>query len=238
MKQQVASSLGVDTLTNRFISKTIPGVGAWGELDVLRGWKDDFLGDSLAPQYTTWVIGAGGSTTLLAAHGGVVRLRVDVALNDFQNLVLGDAADNYTTLDADEGWVMYWRAQIPSLADLQATAGGYLVGGASDHIYAGFRVDVSAANWILRCSDGAGTTNVDTGVAADTNYHWHGLSAYVNGDGNRQADYKLDNTLIGSTTGNVTANLLTPMLLNVNRVGGAKRNFDIDFWAVIPRNLA
>jgi len=200
----------------------------------LRGHRDDFLGRSLDVRYEQSIAG-GGSITLQALHGGVVRLRCGNLLNEYANLILGNAADAYTTLDADEGWVQIWRGQVPILTQLQATAGGYEFT-TGTHIYAGFRVDVSAVNWILRCT-GVGTTNVDTGVAADTQYHVHRLETYPI-TGGRRVDYYLDGAPIGScSTANVTGNLLSPVLLNVNRVGGAVRDWYVDFWDVIPMNL-
>ncbi len=201
----------------------------------LRGWHDDFWGDQLKDEYELWTGGAASTVQLQWAANGVVRLRCDLNLGNWANLVLGDSADNFLSLDITEGWIMLWRAQIPILNQLQALGGG-LEATTNHKIVAGFRA-TTGANWIISCTDAGGTTDLNTGVAADTDWHWHALKVYRK-DGVDRVEYSLDGTLIGTNLNSVPVNRLTPMLLCGNVVGGNRRNHDIDSWDVIPLNLA
>jgi len=238
MRQQKADRSGVDTLRNHFIGKLIPGVGRWGELDVLRGWKDDFLGDSLHEQYTTQLVGGAVNLPATAGgdHGGIIGFRTNAGANNFARLWLGDAANSYASLDADEGWLMFVRMKVNV-----SIAGNFHVALGARNV-AGTRVArcgihswVIANNWSIEGTDGLGTTRTDTLVAFDTDWHWHVLDVYPI-IGARQIDYWLDGSLIGSHATNVPTDILTPYI-SVYNIDAAARSIDVDVWAVIPRNL-
>jgi len=84
---------------------------------------------------------------------------------------------------------------------------------------------------------GGGAVNaVDSGVAADTDPHVHRLIAYPI-TGGRQVDYFLDGAQIASTTVNVPTAVLTP-LARCYAAAVAARALGLDYWGVIPMNLA
>lgn len=228
----------LEAASNHFLRRVNPIVGApLGEIDLLRGHRDDFFGDLLRDEYTPQTVGGGSLVTLQdAAHGGWVRLTADTADGNSAALYLGSAAGGFDSLDADDGWVMFWRMRANQLTNIQATAGVYSVGG-NDFLYAGFRSDISAANWMIRCVAGGVATNIDTGVAADTGWHWHTLFVRAI-TGGRQVDYWVDGAPIGTNTVNVSGVIMEPVLFCVNRGGAAPaRTADFDMWRPTPRNL-
>ncbi|HUV65518.1 MAG TPA: hypothetical protein VMW24_16595 [Sedimentisphaerales bacterium] len=238
MRQQIASRQAVDRLKNHFISKQIPGVGTWGEIDALRGWKDDFFGDVLKDQYTAVSNGAGSGGALQNnAHGGVYRLTAGAGAGFYHYLWLGDAADGFATLDADLGWVMMGRFSISHTTSIAGDFGA--IDSASNNvILAGMNTTAVANNWLLQTRTGGGVVNsVDSGVAADTNPHWHVLDVKPITGGLRQVDYFLDGAQIATTAVSVPIVVLTP-IVRCYAVAAAARNNDLDFWGVIPRNLA
>jgi len=210
--------------------------------DTTRGRNDDFFGKALAPdQYTPVSNGAGsGGTLAYATHGlprGVYRLTAGAGVGFYHLLWLGDAANTYPTLDADDGWVMTARMSI------SATTSMFGMVGARDAAYSnaidcGLKTDSIADNWIIRTRTAAGAINiVDSGVAADTNPHSHALRVYPIAGGLRQVDYSLDQLVIATTTVAVPTAALTPYIIGY-AIAAASRYVDLDHWAIMPTNLA
>jgi len=107
-----------------------------------------------------------------------------------------------------------------------------------DTIMAGFASPDVANNWRLVTRTAAGPVNiVDSGIAADTDPHVHRLVTYPITGGLRQADYFLDGALIATTSVSVPITVITP-IVRAYAIAVAARYVDLDFWAVIPRNLA
>ena len=90
----------------------------------LRGWRDDFLGDSLHEQYTPVSAGAGSSGALQDnAHGGIYRLTSGPAAGRYHYLWLGNAVDGFDTLDADYGWVQIVRMAVSATTNFSGIFG-------------------------------------------------------------------------------------------------------------------
>lgn len=235
MKRPIVSKDSLDLQSNHFLRRRsgYPIGASLGELDYLRGWKDDFLGDALHEQYTIQTVG--GAVALQNQVGGVVRMIANVAggPGNYARLWLGDAADGYATLDVDEGWIQMGRLQISDTTTIQANMGARDAAG-NNLIDVGYD-SVVGANWILRTRTGGGAINtVDSGQAADTDYHWFVLPVSLV-SAVRTADFYLDGSLVASTTTSVPAIALTPVLTAVQT--GGNRALRADVWNVIPRNL-
>jgi len=221
---------------NRFLSRFIPMLGiSLSEMDYLRGWKDDFFGDALFTGYFG-ALNLGGGAALQSIHGGVERLSAAAAAGSYFRLWIGNPAGiGADTLDADEGWVMLVRMRISSTTNIYARVGAR--DNAGNNV-----VDVGAnigggANWYLTTRvGGAAYQYADSGVASDTDWHWHVIDVKPITGGNRQADYFLDGTFRASST-NVAAVNLTPLAF-CQAAAVAAKDLDLDFWGVIPRNLA
>lgn len=238
MKRPIVSKKSLDLQSNHFLRRN-PGypLGAsFGELDYLRGWEDDFFGRAVHPQYLVEIVGAGSTVTFLTPfHGGALRLTSGPAAGRYARLWLGDGADGYATLDADYGWVQITRMAISHTTNLAINFGAMNSTG-NDYIFAGINTTVVAANWSLLTRTGGGAlNNVDSGVAADTDWHWHVLDVFPI-TGGRQVDYYIDGSLIATTTVSVPIIVLTPIVYCYS-AAAAIRNVDLDYWAVIPRNL-
>jgi len=241
MRVQKADRSAVDTLRNHFIGKLIPGVGTWGELDVARGFKDDFLGRVISGYYLAVSNGAGsGGTLAYATHGqpnGVYRLTAGAGAGFYHYLWFGDGADTYPCLDGDVGWAMMALMQLSATTNFAGDLGANDAA-SNNVIRAGLNTTAVAANWSIVTRTGGGAVNsVDTGVTADVLAHWHKLEVFPIGGGLRQVDYFLDATKIASTTTSVPTAALTP-LVRAYAVAGASRFINLDAWLTIPRDLA
>ena len=220
--------------SDHFLRRVNPLIGCpLGELDYLRGHKDDFFGDFIRDEYDQQVNGVGSFIVLLdAVHGGQINLTSGPGNARYAELWLGNRAGNYDTLGADEGWIQIARLKVNVIAagnfDTSMRSGN---AAGTRQIFVGINTWLSAANWVIHCVDFAGNSTTDTGVAFDTDWHWH--TAEVSSD---QVNYYLDGALIGTHTTNVPADILTPCLISYSG-GAVARNVNVDFWAVIPRNL-
>lgn len=202
---------------------------------VLRGWRDDFLGHVLRDQYTTETVGGGACTLQDDRHGGQVRFRAGATANDYHRLWLGDAADAYATLDADEGWVQISRSKLVDVVDVRAWMGATDFA-ENDAIRCGMSSAVGP-NWLLETRTGGGAWNiVDSGVAADTDWHVHRLEANPTLAG-RQVDYYLDGARIATTIVSVPTIWITPVL-QCQTLANDFTVLWVDYWDVIPQNLA
>lgn len=205
----------------------------------LRGWRDDFLGDALHEQYTTEIFGVNSivATLWIDAHGGWANLQSGDGAGRYSYLWLGDAADGYATLDADEGWTQIVRMKISHTTSIAGDFGA-VDSAFNNIILVGMNTTAVAANWYLETRTGGGAlNNIDSGVAADTDWHVHRFDVYpVPVTGVRQVDYFLDGARIATTTVSVPTIVLTP-IVRCYSTAAALRNIDVDFWAVIPKNL-
>jgi len=232
MRQQKADRSGVDTLRNHFIGKLIPGVGTWGELDVLRGWKDDFLGDQLMDQYSQDL--AGGTITFPGtaggAHGGDVRFRVTAAGHE-PKLLLGTLADTYRTLNSANGWVQICRMKVSSVAGSLNAYFGVRDAANNNIIGAGlFQATLGSNNWaILTRSGGGAVAGNASGIVADTNYHVLRLGVTPG-----RVELYVDGGFAVRRTANVPAGVLTPCIIAYTNAA-VTRDMYIDYWDVIPR---
>jgi len=217
----------VDTLQNHFLSKFLPGIGAWGELALLRGWKDDFLGDAFRDEYDLRTVGAASSVLLQNnAHGGVARLQTDANIGDYARIMLGDSAYNFNTLDADEGWMMIGRYKLSHTTSILVDM--FVTDALVNRIHV--TADTShGANWYLRTDNNSGLDNwADSGIAIDTAWHTHRLRATSG-----RVEHWMDGTLINYTTTKVPTVVETGNVRCLARANAA-RYMDIDYWTVIP----
>jgi len=202
----------------------------------LRGWRDDFLGDSIQEQYTAVSNGVGSGGALQNnAHGGVYKLTAGAGAGRYHYLWLGNAADGYATLDADYGWKMIARMAISHTTTFDGQF-GVADSAYNNFVLAGIGTTFLAANWVLITRIGGGAVNVvDTDIAADTDPHVHRLGVCPTLAGH-QADYLLDGTRIATTTVSVPIAVLTP-IVRASATAAFARWDDLDYWVVIPQNL-
>ena len=195
--------------------------------DLMRGWRDDFLGRALHDQYETEILD--GSVTLVdGRHGGAVRVRANAGGGNWARLWLGTAAGNHDTLDADYGWV-----QIAIVNTMYQNDAGIFVFGASDSTSNEYiTVGARSGNWTIRCRAG-GVYSSTVGGAVDTSYHVHAAEVYPTGGGH-QVDYWLDGVLVASHTTDIPTAVITPFLY-VYTPDAEIRYMECDSWAVIPR---
>lgn len=240
MKQPVKTRRDIEAGSNHFLRRVCPQIGVpLGEIDYLRGHKDDFFGDFLRDEYDTEITGAGSivATLVNGAHGGWVNLHAGAGAGRRSILWLGDQVRGYATLGADEGWTQIIRMKCSAVTDATLIFGVFDQDGlAQDLIVVGYLTPNSATNWVIVTRTGGGAVNVeDSGVAADTDWHWHALNVFPI-TGGRQVDYFLDGARIATTITDVPAQIITP-LIRAQAGVAATRELDVDFWAVIPRNL-
>ena len=226
----------IDKLKNHFISKMIPGVGTWGEIDALRARVDDFVGDSMHEQYSTTVVGGASVSypgTAGGAHGGDIRLSTPAAAGAEATLYLGAQADTYRTLATANGWVMICRMRVSSVAGNFNAYFGTRDNLNNNIIGAGlFQATGLGNNWgiLTRLGGGAVAGNVST-IVADTNYHVLKLEATPG-----RLDLYVDGAYAVTRTVNVPAGVLTPQI-SVYVNAAVARDQYVDYWITMPRNL-
>lgn len=202
-----------------------------------RGWRDDFLGDQIQDEYFQETSGAGSAIALVdGLHGGAVNLLSGPASTRYARLWLGDNADGFDTLDADEGYIQIVRMRINDVSAGNFDTSIRTSNAAGTRaILTGLNIWLDATNWVIQCTDAAGNSSTVTDAAFDTNWHWHRIEVYPTSTGH-EVDYFLDGALIGQHTTNVPTDILTAFLL-VYSGGAVARNADFDYWGVIPRNI-
>lgn len=200
-----------------------------GEMAFLRAFTDDFLGDLLDDRYEQRTEAAARSSLTLqdAAHGGVLRFLTGNVAADYARIMLGDSGYNMDSLDPDDGFELigYW-----ALSGTTSILGDMFVNAPSwNHIHITADTD-HGGNWYLRTDNNSGVDAwADSGVAIDTDWHWHRLLAESG-----SAEHYLDGALINSTTTKIPT---VPMTANMRCLAraNASRYLDLDFWAVIAR---
>lgn len=229
MRRPIKTRKDLEIASNHFLRRN-PGYAigvTLTELDYLRGWKDDFFGGSLHEQYSIAANLGGFGAFSDGAHGGVYRLFTGAANGSYFFLYLGGG---FETLDPDEGWVMGTRMKISSTASLYGDFGA--IGPAwNNTILAGIDTGLVANNWYIQSRRAGVRTFIDTGVAADTGWHWHWLEVRTN-----LIKYFLDGNLIATKTDNVPTISLQP-IVKCGSYAAAEKRLDLDTWIVIPRNL-
>jgi len=199
--------------------------------DYLRGWKDDFLGDAIDAKYSTSFAGAGTISLQNNMHGGVIRLLTGALVNDYSALRL---AQNYNTLQAQSGWVMFVRARVDETTNRIYRFGAGDFGAWNNYITAAVDTALANPNWYLRTRTGGGALNdVDSGVAADTDWHWHGLEIYQD-----YAGHYLDGIRINQTAIAIPNAAFIEAFMYVLTTAAIAKSTHVDAWNTIPRNLA
>jgi len=197
---------------------------------VLRGWRDDFMGQVLHEQYDQRTVGALSSLVLQPnAHGGVLRLTAGNVAADYARIMLGDRAYAFNTLDADDSWCMIGRYKLSHTTSILVD----MFAGAPVNQHIHITADTAQGpNWYLRTFDGVGVdTFTDSGVAIDTAWHVHRLEVTSG-----RAEHWMDGERINYTTAKIPT---IPQTGNVRCLARAavSRYADLDYWIVEPRNL-
>ena len=225
----------MDNATNvHQLSRINPVLGlSLGEMDYLRGWKDDFHGHTIDPSRYAFDTAGVGSLSFRVNHlgfepSGWMRGTSGPGAGRYSRVWLGNAIDTRPSLDADFGWAMAvrWRIDVVGSSAMRFGAGN--VGGTRE-IVAGYNSGLGA-NWIVTCTDGGGasTTAAATGPAIDTSY-WMGLNVT-----DTEVNLTLNGALIVTHTTNIPGDLLTPEIFVVSNAGNTVK-LDVDVWGTMPR---
>lgn len=227
-------SLAPDMLNaggNHFLSRVVSSLGiSLGEMDYLRGWRDDFLGHTLDPnRYTTEISGVGSSAFVMTpatVPAGWIQGLAGPAAGRFSRLWLGNAADGFPALDADDGWAMVVRWQTNNITNASISFGAYESTGSR---YCLGRYDSSVgANWLIASNDGAASTSAATFGPVITTSYW--MAMEVEADHARLCVNGVE--AVDKIT-NIPHEILTPIIYVISR--GNATTLSVDYWRVIPR---
>jgi hypothetical protein len=193
-----------------------------------RGFKDDFFGLAFDDRYELRTEAAARSTLALmdGMHGGVARLLTGNVASDYARIMLGDATYATDDLDPDGGfWVIgYWK--LSSTANILGDMFVCDINWNRIHVTAD---TTQGVDWYLRTDNNSGVDNwVDSGVAFDTAWHWHGLRVMPG-----KAEHWLDGELINGTTVKIPTVAMTASIRCLTR-GAATRYMYLNFWGIIP----
>lgn len=126
-------------------------------------WRDDFLG----ARSSRWTLGGmGGTYTQNAELGGTGDLATGATTSNQASLSFNGKG----CTDVTKAPFLKTRAKLESLTQVRAVLAG-LYGDSNNLIEIYYDVTSTAGNYKYRCVSGGTETSVDSGVAADTNYH-------------------------------------------------------------------
>jgi hypothetical protein len=195
-------------------------------------WHDHFMGDSLAPEYSTTAVGA-GTIALQPLHGGVLTITTGAVTWNYNALNLGTASHSLATLDADSGWLQIARLRLQGTTTQNRT----LLGGqnaAADVIFAGS--ETGYANWVLITQLVTGWHVIPSAIPIDTAWHDHAIRLLPTATGH-EIKHFLDAALINTVTTYIPTAPITAQILTQTATNAAKVS-QWDHWSVIPYQLA
>jgi hypothetical protein len=170
---------------------------------------DDFGGGNFDDRVWEYGGTTGGSITKLAALAGQINVVVgSVAGNDYY---IAQAAKN--NFDPSSLIDLCWRIKIPDRTYLAAQIG--FEADSTHYIHLRSNSDVSAY-WVCQVQSGAGSTQVISSLAVDTNWHLLriiGTSAAMN--------FFVDSTLLTTIATNIPTVALGPIVYTYRHTGGS-----------------
>ena len=181
---------------------------------------DDFLGDSIRDLWT--VAGTGSAAVVDAQDGGVVRLTTGAVSGNSEELDWGA----FRTLHVNKKVTFEARVKLNSTTSIEVYYQIYYDGSNRISFYR------AAGNWQITCRNGGAGGDVDSGVAADTDYHIFRIECFPAGE----VHFYIDGTECGNSpiTTNIpsdAADYLKPRFYFVTTENVAK-TLDIDYVVV------
>ncbi len=139
-------------------------------------WFDDFHGDQLQDEWRETGEAGGSAAVIDLQVGGVVRLTTDTDTNDKWIIDW----NNIASLHVSKRVSMEIRAKVNQAT--YVSVGFVLQFDMGNRIF--FFVNEilgGATNWRILCIDGGAQTNLDSGVALDTDYHIFRFECHLHG---------------------------------------------------------
>jgi len=198
--------------------------------DIMRGWSEDFQGDTLDPRLTLTTAGGGTGTLTDSSHGGVYYLTVPNTAGAYARLFLGSGAGGFSTIRMAPQYetIMLARMVPDRLGTGQAMIGAIEIG-TSNLCQAGYSSAVSP-NWIIWSRDSAGAqSSTPSAIPVDPST-WHKLALTIN---STALTLHVDGALACTHSTNLPSNYLEPYCQCYRESGVL--NVLLDFAAVIPR---
>jgi len=186
-------------------------------------WFDDFHGDQLQDEWNG--AGVGGTGVVVDQQtGGIVRLTTGAAINNNYRIDWADIRNLLVT----KRLAFEFRMNMSTTANILIR--NFLRFDWNNCIF--FEYDSAAlANWSLYCRDGGAQTNVDSGIAADTNYHVFRIECHIHGASH--VHFYIDGVECGNSP--VTTNVpddagdyLQPYL-RIETLENAAKSMDVDY---------
>lgn len=153
------------------------------------------------------------------------QLRVHSRASNFYELYQADRS-----FGVDRKFENTWRNYIPYLTDFQGRWGMRGANSTVDAIYFGYASDVGA-NWLIGTLAGSSSTVVDTGIAADTNFHEFrvtGVTGTIN--------YFIDEVSVGVITTNIPTGSMCPYCRSTSLSTG-ERDVFVDYVEVYSERV-
>lgn len=196
--------------------------------------QDDFIGGTNTTGnigQLGWSISAGSMApaSSIADHFGVYRLDTSAVINTLARVFM--TLPSFTPMNAPHNEIYVIRL---NQVDANTTArfgdsDGFGANPPTNGIY--FERLTTDTNWFGVTRSGGTQTRVDTGVAADTNFHTFQFNV-----SSANVDFLVDNTLTGSSTTNIpTAGALMGFFLT--NTAAASKTMDVDYYQVIFTNM-
>ncbi len=186
-------------------------------------FKDDFLGDQLQDLWTGSGDAGGSGVVVDAQTGGIIRLTTDGDTNDDWSIDW----NTIRTLHVSQNVVIEMRMKLSSVANVRCRVPRIFFDGTNNIL---FQLDTGVdGNWHARTLDGA-TTDTDTGIVADTDYHVFRIDTFDT----PSVNFYIDDVLVATHTTNIpddAGDFLEPQLFLATLEDVAK-SLDIDYIVV------
>ena len=185
-------------------------------------WFDDFLGDQLQDEWASTITGGGAVAVIDAQTGGIVRLTTGALNGNDTTINWG----NIRSLHVDQKVTFETRVKIATVTAINSQIG--LVFDANNSII----FIESGGDWLIRTRDGGASTQPNSGVSLDTDYHIYRIEAFPTGE----VHFYIDDAEVTNSP-NITnipddaADFLQPILF-IETTEDVAKTMDIDYVVV------
>ena len=190
-------------------------------------WFDHFLGDQIKDEWNSTIVGAGTNAVVDQQTGGIVRLTTG-GINGDNNIL--DWNDIRSLLVSKRVSIEF-KAKLDSITSSSATLDLLFNVNNRVSFYATLPAE---ANWLIWCRDGGASTQLDSGIAVDTDYHIFRSECHTHG-GNHVHFYidgvETANSPITTNIPDDAADYLQPRLFRRTAIGAVK-SMDVDYVVV------
>lgn len=190
---------------------------------------DDFHGDQIQNEWDSHGNAGGSAVVVDAQTGGIVRLTSDTDIGDGWFLDWGANPNEVRSLLVTKRVTMEFRCKVPTLAN--TTIRNRLLFDGDNFVEFEYDTAQGHTDWWIKCRDGGAETDLNSGVAVNTDYHIFRIECHTHTanhvhfyiDGTQTANSPINTNVPDDPT-----DYLMPWFAVITRTTAA-RTMDIDY---------